>query len=530
MKNRLGFIKLSGRSSVYFLSLVTYLISSLLVLSNGMVHEDAYILFKYVNNLINFGSISYVPQLGPAEGATDFLWFISLSVLVYLGLLPGLAAIVLSLIGLFLIIYSGDRLLKSLHVETREYDYGFYIFVIGVTFSSISAAALGGFSTLFYCGFIALGFFYSFRGLVGATIWIGLLIGLIRPDGLIVSCGFLIVSMLMRNKSEPLPLAHFCGAVAIGLVYFCCRWAYFELPLPLPLMVKSHTAEPLDGLHDVLKVAKYIAPIFLFYFIFFRKNNSRGLVVLIPIVLFLVPLIFVHLSQNIAFRFQSPVVVISWLLFIVLYAKSSIDKKVYLYIALVPLVAFGARNYIQQFERLTKFEYINTLSPVIAKSLSGYSVALTEAGRLPYFSNAIFYDLVGLNNRQAATERVNTEVLSGWNPDFIFIHPVNALSVSSKCDRGYEKLSIDEITPNVDVRNNNDKVTQAAFAVYDFVNKVGGYDFYVARFDKRCNHFYFIKSDSGLVDDFDLALKYSIDPENRINYFSAEKYNISGSK
>lgn len=512
-----------------FFSLGSYLACSIFILNNGMLHEDAYILFKYVNNLVNFGEISYVHQLGPAEGATDFLWFILLSGVVYFGVLPGVAAVMLSLIGLFLIIYSGEKLLKFLHDDVSDkYKIGFYIFVVGVTFSTISAAALGGFSTLFYCGFVALGFQLSFRGLVRETIWTGLLLGLIRPDGLIISFGLFIVAMLVKVKNPKFLVANILGATIVGLIYFVWRWEYFDLPLPLPLMVKSHTAETFDGIHDVFTVFKYTAPILIcYYYYFLVSNNKKYLLSLVPVVIFMAPLIFVHLSQNIAFRFQAPVFVISWMLFLVLFSRRSLARKSILYIAIAPLAFFGAKNFIQQFERLTKFEYINTLSPVIARSLSNHSIALTEAGRLPYFSNAVFYDLVGLNNKQAATQYVDSNMLLSWDPDLIFVHPINAISVKSKCEGGYERLSANDMVPNSSIRGNQDKATQAAFAAYDFVMSSKKYEFYAARFDRGCNHFYFIKKKSDLIYNFEAAIKYSIDPANKINYFSSESYNMS---
>ena len=68
-----------------FSSLIFFIACSF-VLLKGHLHEDAYILFIYAENLANHNFIGYSLGTGRAEGATDFLWMIILSGLVYLGL------------------------------------------------------------------------------------------------------------------------------------------------------------------------------------------------------------------------------------------------------------------------------------------------------------------------------------------------------------------------------------------------------------------------------------------------------------
>ena len=62
-------------------------------------HEDAYILFRYVNNLVTGEGISFNPGGPPTEGATDLLWMILLSGLVRLGVDVARAAVLLNAAG-----------------------------------------------------------------------------------------------------------------------------------------------------------------------------------------------------------------------------------------------------------------------------------------------------------------------------------------------------------------------------------------------------------------------------------------------
>ena len=54
--------------------------------ANFLPAEDASILFRYSENLIDTGIISYNTNGEPTEGATDFLWMIFLSVFYFFGL------------------------------------------------------------------------------------------------------------------------------------------------------------------------------------------------------------------------------------------------------------------------------------------------------------------------------------------------------------------------------------------------------------------------------------------------------------
>ena len=57
-----------------------FFLTCILVMGNGHLHEDAYILFQYSGNLSQGLGISFDVANGPAEGATDFLWMCLLGI------------------------------------------------------------------------------------------------------------------------------------------------------------------------------------------------------------------------------------------------------------------------------------------------------------------------------------------------------------------------------------------------------------------------------------------------------------------
>ena len=61
---------------------ILFLIFNFILISNGHFHEDAYILFIYVENFVNGNGITYYSDGPHIEGATDFLWLMLLIFLV----------------------------------------------------------------------------------------------------------------------------------------------------------------------------------------------------------------------------------------------------------------------------------------------------------------------------------------------------------------------------------------------------------------------------------------------------------------
>ena len=84
---------------------LTFLASAILILTLGHLHEDAYILFQYSKKLSLGQGIVFDEVSGPTEGATDFLWMVSLAFLHYLGIDLGSSAALLNSVGIVLISY-----------------------------------------------------------------------------------------------------------------------------------------------------------------------------------------------------------------------------------------------------------------------------------------------------------------------------------------------------------------------------------------------------------------------------------------
>jgi len=104
--------------------------------------EDAAILYAYSENLADTGVISYFPGGEPAEGATDFLWMILLSIFYFFGLNTYFSAIFINLCSLIII----TKTIQD-HFKLSNAD-GLVIFLFHLSLTH-TYAALAGFSALF---------------------------------------------------------------------------------------------------------------------------------------------------------------------------------------------------------------------------------------------------------------------------------------------------------------------------------------------------------------------------------------------
>ena len=146
---------------VFFYSITiafVYFFINFLVISAGHFNEDAYILFIYVENLIQGNGISFYPGGPHAEGATDFLWFLMLSALSYLGLDVGISAMLLNSLGVLIISAIIINEIQTSDIKNNRYKIFLYPLAIFWILQVPLWAALGGFSVFLYMAIVLLAF------------------------------------------------------------------------------------------------------------------------------------------------------------------------------------------------------------------------------------------------------------------------------------------------------------------------------------------------------------------------------------
>lgn len=208
--------------------------------------EDAAMLMRYSKHLADGYGIVWNIGQAPVDGATDFLFMISLAGMNKLGLSIETAVRSLGLIShllAVLLVYIASRQVFRTH---RFFAWLSATFIaIGPGLRYVEA----GFGTTFFALFICLtwifsqklrekpssrlyGLFFAFSGLIS---------GLIRPEGVFLVALILIslVYVLGIKKSKNIMVWFVAVFLILGGFYFIWRWQYFGYPLPNPFYKKG---------------------------------------------------------------------------------------------------------------------------------------------------------------------------------------------------------------------------------------------------------------------------------------------------
>ncbi len=233
--------------------------------------DDAYITFRYAKNLAAGWGPTYNPGQPPVEGYTTFLWMAAMTLPHFVGVNVATfskAVSVLALCGTFLLIgWLTFEATRSQRVEMRLFFAAFAAFVLE-TLPISAVHAVSGMETALFAFLVSLLVWCVARGVTGDSRWlfwsplIGLLTGLTRPEGnaivlLLVGYAYLVSSIEQRKR---LLWATLAGYVLPGMLYFLWRAWYYGLLLPLPFYMKVLRAGAFAGAGDVSSYLRYLLP------------------------------------------------------------------------------------------------------------------------------------------------------------------------------------------------------------------------------------------------------------------------------
>jgi hypothetical protein len=471
----------------------------------GFLHEDAYILFIYSRHLAETGQISFDLVHGPTEGATDFLWMGLISLGVRLGVDPGFVAAGFNALG------AGGLMWALCRVSSpARWQIGLLALMPLVLVSPFMGAALGGFSVLFYVGLYALALVALLEGRPHAAIAWSVLLCLTRPDGVLLSAGMLL-PLLYRFRADRRVLLSLAAAVLVGVAYFIWRKHYFDEWLPLPLMVKSQGDSLAESLFNNALVLLPFAPLPWLYLRFGSRLSRFDLIgLLLPAAFLWVALALAHQSQNISYRFQAPIM--ASLLMVTVSLR--LPSWRWMVLAGLPFVLFGLKTMGGEVRYLSRPAYSNLLPSQLQQMglvRPGTRVALTEAGRMPYYLPAQYLDLVGLNSREVAVGGLTVAKIQAFQPSLIFLHHAGTY-VPPVSDAPFVRVSRQAfLTEHWRPNTAKDPVMRAPSMVGDYLRQATHMDaVYFVRHGKSLFHVYVL--DSRTVDParFEVALQRSL--------------------
>jgi len=377
--------------------------------------EDAVILFGYSQNLAQDGRISYNPGEAPVEGATDFLWMLLIALGNYLGISPYASSLLLSLLGLLWMIF-------VFYQWQRDNAVIFLSFCLGLLLAPQWWAALQGFSSYFWGGALISMFYFYYRGNNRLFVLAALFACLIRPEAVIMVIPLALTLIYLSSDRLRLYQTFFSIGLLPGILYFFWRWKYFGLFFPLPFYVKGLQAKwgifDLDSLHYWgIYLGRYLSPLIIPLVIYWKKLPLKAKI--LAIVGIFIPALFyssISLEQNIAHRFAFPVLLSSLTAFALLWKQL---KRPWLWMGIyLTLSLLYSFIYLARSLPLHQDQY-----PSLGKELKNFSgnMALTEAGRLPYYSRWKSLDLWGLNSPKLSRKAPDIHDFQEFQADIILL-------------------------------------------------------------------------------------------------------------
>ena len=405
---------------LFLFTIFSYLLAFYLE-ENFIPAEDASMLFRYSENLIDTGVISYNTNGDPTEGATDFLWMILLSVFYFFGINTYFAAILVNLFSLYIIL----NIIRNHYSLSSIETYGLFFLHFSVTHTY---AALGGFSVLLVELLLVLVVINFLKKNIFNTLLFSFIGCLIRPDFILFIIIPNIINLLENFNFKN--IRYFILFILLGLIYFYCRYLYFDLFLPLPFYIKNQWSF-LNNLEWGRQIIILSPALLIVFFTDFTKIFKRSVLIILSIAMFATAYYTNQiLYQNVGYRFYFYIPIL--LIFIIYEIQLDINKSKKVAKNIILIISFLSIiiNFSQKF---SSFSFLDKKADIyiFAKELTNINkdielkLATTEAGILPYYSKINTVDLFGLNSKEFAKKPADGSFLLKSNFDIIAINTSN---------------------------------------------------------------------------------------------------------
>jgi arabinofuranosyltransferase len=414
-----------------------FLVRAVALLYARHPHEDALILFRYVDHLAGGRGWVYNPD-GPAvDGATDTLWVGLLAGPAALGVDVAVAAAAWGTLGAAAVAAIWARAWTRHRAGALE---GGAAVLAGAALPLLPVVAAGydGFSTPLFCAAVLGGWALATEGGPGAgraTPWVALGLAVFRPDGAVVGATLVGLALLRSAADRRAVVLHALAAGVAGAGFLAWRQWTFGSIVPLPLLVKSWGRGPLPGWDDQLAWLAAPGPAAAVMVAIggvaalARLDPgaaARAAAGVAPVGALSAALAFAHLSQNVDHRFQAPVHAV--LVATAAWASSELGRhRRGLGAAAAGATLLAVLAAVPGGRRVWDVEYIDAFAVRVGRIEGIRRVALTEAGRLPYWSDAEVFDVAGLNTPRTARRPATLDWLDRVDPDLVLFHAASAV-------------------------------------------------------------------------------------------------------
>lgn len=409
--------------------------------------EDAAMLMRYALNLVQTGAIVWNVGAKPVDGGTDFLFLVTLAAGVKAGLSAELAARLIGIVAHLLTV-----LLVYMAI-TRQQQGSRWLALLSATYVAIGPGIVyisAYFGTTFFALFASLTWYIA-NALVKEDRTIGwsiffacssLLMGLARPEGVILAVFMLVAVVYMKGirQSRSTIVIFLATFALLGGLYFLWRWQYFGYPLPNPFYKKGGGHIYLTSLNDSIRAVLHLCGPFslaLLPGLRSRKMLRQTIFLLIPTAGFMLIWVLLSGEMNYVGRFQyaiMPLVLMSWPILVKGIQQDFRLPRLHLLnrrgqmIVLTLLSILGLSTLLYQNSINSQEIYFRDGKYDVAVMLQTYSqkhytMATTEAGLLPLYSQWRDIDTWGLNDQWIAHNgQITAAYLDEYKPELIMFH------------------------------------------------------------------------------------------------------------
>lgn len=417
--------------------------------------DDAFITFRYAENLANHGVLSWNISGAHVEGYTGIALPVILAGFIKLGISPVLTS---HLIGLVFFFLSGILLwliFRKLNVSILVSGIVIFLFA---TNQVLFTHAFSGLETVMFLGIILASIYafliristkkYSFKYDLYLSLSL-FLASLIRPEGLALSIVFFCTAFFFIYKHNKEKTRKFVTGFLLfylipSLFYFYWRWNYYGYLLPNTYYIKSTSGFSFSNFGDTSRFFRtfFAVPLVGAFMIissemdwlwdkiklFFDKKIIYLVVAnFIFVFLLLLEVFHSHLTMNYAGRFYIPFLPAIWILIALLLEfgyRALLEAKIkrplgyiftlcFLGILILYQTLFQISkikeeyNFAENYKLLLETEHISIGK--LLKDIIPSSEKLTvymDAGAIPYFSQLQSVDFGGLNDLILAHDKL----------------------------------------------------------------------------------------------------------------------------
>jgi arabinofuranosyltransferase len=392
--------------------------------------DDAYITFRYSKNLAAGFGPTYNPGMPSVEGYTTFLWMLLMTLPHFIGVNVATFSKIVGILltcGTFLLVsLLTFTLTRQFALKARLFFGVFAAFLLAML-PITSIHAIAGMETSLFIFLIALMVYMVTVGLLDGSCWllwsplVGLLIGMTRPEGnaivlLLLACGWFFSAPSLRKRLLWFSLGLY---VLPGALYFLWRYQYYDLLFPMPFYMKVLHGSGLAGAGEVGTYLLYLLPsISALLLAAILRMRKEYLAVLTPVVFLLIFYLFPVHAMGFNWRFIYPatpfisvLVAIGGITIFDLLREKIQSTKPWepVLLAGLFLISLGNLNGLDDTIQNQNF-YAAGISnyKTFGTLLSAYNnkhemtIAIGDAGTVPYYSDWQVIDLFGLNSKEVA--------------------------------------------------------------------------------------------------------------------------------